>query len=369
MDDLIYMDHHATTPMHPEVFEAMRPYFMEKFGNAASNTHVAGKMARDATDKAREQVAELIHALPEEIIFTSGATESDNLAVKGAGELLQDKGNHIITCQVEHKAILETCGYMEKKGFSVTYLPVDRYGMVDPEAVKKAITDQTILITIMLANSEVGTIEPLKQISLAAKEKGVMVHTDAAQAAGRIPVDVEDLGVDMLSLSGHKMYGPKGVHGGGHERKMRSGTLNGPGIVGLGKACEVALKEMPEESERLRQLRDKFYKGITSRLDKVHLNGHPEHRLPNNLNLTFEFVEGEGLILSLKGVAVSSGSACTSDSLESSYVLRAMGVPDWLAHCSIRFGLGRSNTEDHVDYVIGLLDKHVKRLRAMSPLA
>ena len=384
MDELIYMDHHATTPVHPEVFEAMKPCLMENFGNPASTTHMVGKLAYEATENAREMVARLINAQPEEIVFTSGATESDNMAVKGAGEALQKSGNHIITCRVEHKAILEACKFMEKKGFNVTYLPVDKYAMVDPADVEKAITDKTILVTIMMANSEVGTIEPIKEIAGVAHNKGVLMHTDAAQAAGKIKVDVHDLGVDLLSLSGHKMYGPKGVgamyvkkktkltplfHGGGHEKKRRSGTLNVPGIVGLGEACAVAIRDMSQDSERVRKLRDKLYEGITSRIERVYLNGHPEKRLPNNLNLTFEFVEGEGLILSLKGVAVSSGSACTSDSLESSYVLRAMGIPDWLAHCSIRFGLGKSNTEEQIDYVIGLLVKNVARLRAMSPLS
>lgn len=380
---MIYMDHNATTPLDPEVFEAMKPYFMENFGNASSSTHIFGKIARDAVEKARSKVAELIHARDVDIIFTSGATESDNMAIKGAAWAKREQGNHIITTRIEHKAVLESCRWLEKEGFKVTYLPVDRHGMVNQEDVKKAIKDKTILISVMYANSEVGTIEPVKKIGEIASEKEITFHCDAVQAVGKVPVDVDDLKVDLLAISAHKMYGPKGVgalyvrkrvkvapliSGGGQERRRRSGTLNVPGIVGFGKACEIAMGTMEQESKRLILLRKRLLNGIMKRIEHVHLNGHPEKRIPNNLNLCFDYVEGEGLIMSLKNVAVSSGSACTSDTLEPSYVLKAMGIPDVTAHSSIRFGLGKSNTEEDVDYVIDTLEKSVEKLRAISPL-
>ncbi|MEW5806142.1 MAG: cysteine desulfurase NifS [Acidobacteriota bacterium] len=379
----IYMDHNATTPLDREVLDAMMPYLTEHFGNPSSSTHIFGKIARDAVEEARGKVARLINARDADIVFTSGATESDNMAIKGVAWARREEGNHIITCKVEHKAVLDSCKWLEKEGFQVTYLPVDRYAMVDPDDVRKAITDKTVLVSIMHANSEVGTIEPIKEIGEITSERGVAFHCDAVQAVGKIPVDVENLKVDFLSISGHKIYGPKGVGalyirkrvkmvplmtGGGQERQRRSGTLNVPGIVGLGKACETAMRDMEKESRRLVALRTRLLEGIMNRIDHVYLNGHPENRIPNNLNLSFDYVEGEGLIMSLKNVAVSSGSACTSQTLEPSYVLRAMGIPDATAHSSVRFGLGKSNSEEDVDYVIDLLEKGVRRLRAISPL-
>jgi cysteine desulfurase len=379
----IYMDHNATTPVDPRVLEAMLPYYKELFGNASSSTHEYGRLARVATEEAREKVASLIGATSEEIILTSGATEADNLAVKGVAWARRDRGNHIVTSRVEHKAVLDTCKYLEKEGFEVTYLPVDKYGMVDPSDVAKSITDKTILVSIMQVNSEVGTVNPIEDIGRITKERGVLFHCDAVQGVGKVRTRVDELHVDLLSLSGHKFYGPKGVgalyvrkglklvplfHGGGHERKLRSGTLNTPGIVGLGEACALRELEMEEEAARLTRLRERMRKAIESKIERVYLNGHPEKRQPGNLNFSFEYVEGEALILSLKDVAVSSGSACTSDSLESSYVLLAMSVPEALAHCSIRFGLGRGNTEKDVDYVVDLLVKNVARLRELSPL-
>ena len=366
----IYMDNHATTPTDWRVLEAILPYFTEKFGNAASRNHSFGWEAEEAVDKARNQIAALINAKSKEIIVTSGATESDNLAIKGVVEFYKDKGNHIITCLTEHKAVLDSCRALERAGkATVTYLPVDRYGMVNPDDVRKAITDKTVLITIMYANNEIGTIHPIGEIGRIAKENGIVFHCDAVQAVGKIPVDVERDGIDLLSLSGHKIYGPKGVgaiyvrsksprvritaqmDGGGHERGMRSGTLNVAGIVGLGKACEIAKGEMSEEGQRLTQLRSKLQAGIFERLDDVFLNGHPTERLPGNLNLSFAYVEGESLLMGINDVAVSSGSACTSASLEPSYVLKALGAGDDLAHSSIRFGLGRWTTEEEIDYV------------------
>lgn len=387
MGRVVYMDNHATTPMDPRVLEAMLPYFCEKFGNAASRNHRFGWEAEAAVDHAREQIARLINAKPKEIIFTSGATESDNLALKGIVEFYKDKGTHIITAVTEHKAILDTCKTLERTGKAqVTYLPVDKYGLVDPDDVRQAITDKTILISIMYANNEIGTIHPLREIGKLAKEKGIFFHSDATQGVGKIPVDVEGMGIDLLSISAHKMYGPKGcgalyvrskgprvrltpmMDGGGHERGMRSGTLNVSGIAGFGKACELSGGEMETEAARTLQMRERLRDGIFSQLDEVYLNGHPTHRLPGNLNVSFAFVEGESLLMGLKDIAVSSGSACTSATLEPSYVLKSLGVGDDLAHTSIRFGLGRFNTIEDVDYVVDRVVSEVRRLRDMSPL-
>jgi cysteine desulfurase len=386
----IYLDHHATTPLAPAVLEGMMPYFTEKFGNAASRTHRYGWEAEEAVQTAREQVATLINAKPEEIIFTSGATESDNLALKGIAWAYRDKGHHIITTTTEHKAILDTCKALEQQGFEVTYVPVDRTGWVDPEDIRHAITPQTILISVMYVNSEIGTIGPLADIGAIAREHGVLLHSDAVQGVGKIACDVEALQVDLLSLSAHKIYGPKGVgalyvrktrpqrirlqalmDGGGHERGFRSGTLNVPGIVGMGQACVLCHQLWPAESDRLHRLRQRLYDGLTSRLDDVYLNGAPPaQRVPGNLNLSFAYVEGESLLLSLQNVvALSSGSACTSGSHEPSYVLQAIGVDDSLAHASIRFGLGRDTTEGEIDTVIDAVVEKVTRLRALSPIA
>ncbi|HZO82583.1 MAG TPA: IscS subfamily cysteine desulfurase [Candidatus Binataceae bacterium] len=383
----IYMDNHATTPVDPRVLDAMLPYFREKFGNAASRNHSFGWEAEEAVDKARGQVAALINAKPKEIIFTSGATESDNEAIKGVVEFYKDKGSHVITCVTEHKAVLDSCRALERAGkATVTYLPVDKYGMVDPDAVRRAITDKTVLITVMYANNEIGTIHPVAEIGRIAKERGIIFHCDAVQAVGKIPVDVERDGIDLLSISAHKIYGPKGVgalyvrskgprvrltpiiDGGGHERGMRSGTLNVPGIVGLGAACEIAGAEMAEEAVRVGELRDKLQAGLFERLDEIYLNGHPTERLPGNLNVSFAYVEGESLLMGVNDVAVSSGSACTSATLEPSYVIRALGINEELAHSSIRFGLGRFNTEEEIDYATERVAREVKRLREMSPL-
>ena len=377
------MDHNATTPVDPRVLEAMLPYYKELFGNPSSSTHDYGRLARTAVVEAREKVSALLGCHPDEVIFTSGATEADNLAVKGVAWALKDKGNHIITSSVEHKAILDTCRYLAKNGYDVTYLPVDKYGMVDPSDVEGAITDKTILVSIMQVNSEVGTVNPIEQIGQITRSKGVLFHCDAVQGVGKIRVKVDELGVDLLSMSGHKIYGPKGIgalylrkgiklvplsHGGGQERKIRSGTLNTPGIVGMGETCTLRDLEMDEEAERLIGLRNRMRKQIESRIEKAYLNGHPEKRQPGNLNFSFEYVEGEALILSLRDVAVSSGSACTSELLESSYVLLAMGVPEAIAHCSVRFGLGKGNTEEEVDHVVDLLESNVAKLRDLSPL-
>ena len=383
----IYMDNHATTPVDPRVLEAMLPYFTTTFGNAASRTHSYGWTAEAAVDDARDTIAQLINAdSGKEIVFTSGATESDNLAIKGVAEYYQSKGNHIITTVIEHKAVLDSCKRLEKQGFQVTYLPVGKDGLVDPEAVRQAITDKTILVSVMLANNEVGTIQPLGEIGKITRERGVLLHCDAVQGIGKTPFDVRAMNVDLASLTAHKIYGPKGVgalyvrrskprvrlvalmDGGGHERGNRSGTLNVPGIVGFAKASEILIKEGAQEIERIRGLRDKLKTSIMSNLDQVILNGHAEKRLPGNLNLSFAFVEGEGLMMAIKDVAVSSGSACTSASLEPSYVLRALGIGEELAHTSIRFGLGRFNTEEEVDYVADLVTGKVKKLRDMSPL-
>ena len=382
----VYMDNHATTPMDPRVLEEMLPYFMEKFGNAASRNHAFGWAAEEAVETAREQIAKLIGATPKEIIFTSGATESDNLAIKGVAEMYREKGNHIITAVTEHKAVLDTCKRLEKYGYRVTYLPVQKDGLVDLEDLKRAIDDKTILVTIMAANNEIGILQPWAEIGKICRERGVLFHTDAVQAVGKVPIDVNKDNIDLLSISGHKIYGPKGVgalyvrrknprvqvsaiiDGGGHERGMRSGTLNVPGIVGLGKACELARLEMAEEAKKLGGLRDRLKDRIMGRLDEVFINGTMEHRLPGNLNISFAYVEGESLLMGINDVAVSSGSACTSATLEPSYVLKALGTGDDLAHSSIRFGIGRFNNEAEVDYVADRVCETVERLRELSPL-
>jgi cysteine desulfurase len=382
----IYMDYHATTPTDPRVVEAMLPYFTENFGNSASRNHAFGWAAEEAVEAGRKQVADLIGANPKEIIFTSGATESNNLAIKGVAEMYREKGNHIITCVTEHKAVIDTCKKLEKQGARVTYLPVQKDGRIDLDDLRDAITDKTILISIMTANNEIGVLQPIAEIGAIAKEKGILFHTDAVQAVGKIPVDVTALKVDLLSLSAHKMYGPKGVgalyvrrrnprvllaeqiSGGGHERGMRSGTLNVPGIVGIGKAAAICKAEMTTESERLRTLRDRLNEKFHKSLDEIYINGSMEHRLPHNLNISFAYVEGESLLMGINDVAVSSGSACTSASLEPSYVLKALGAGDDLAHSSIRFGLGRWTTDEEVDYVVEKLTNVVRRLREMSPL-
>jgi cysteine desulfurase len=382
----IYMDNHATTPIEPRVLEAMLPYFTDKFGNAASRNHSFGWSAEEAVENARQQVASLINATAKEIIFTSGATESDNLMIKGVAEMYREKGNHIITQAIEHKAVLDTCKNLEKHGFEVTYLPVERDGRVNPEDVRKAIRPTTILISIMYANNEIGVINPIAEIGKIAKEHGVIFAVDGVQAVGKVPVDVQKDNIDLLAISAHKIYGPKGVgalyvrrrnprvqlsaiiDGGGHERGMRSGTLNVPGIVGLGKACEVCQQEMPKEAERLRGLRERLRAGLEAKLDEVFINGSMEHRLPNNLNMSFAYVEGESLLMGINDVAVSSGSACTSATLEPSYVLKALGVGEDLAHTSIRFGLGRFTTQEEVDYVVDKMVQVVTKLRELSPL-
>ena len=382
----IYMDNHATTPVDPRVFEAMRPYLTNIFGNSASRNHSFGWEAEEATEKARKQVASLIGATSKEIVFTSGATESNNLALKGVAEMYAEKGNHIITAATEHKAILDTCKRLEKHGTRVTYLPVQQNGLVDLDQLRMAITDKTVLISIMHANNEIGVLQPIREIGKIAKERGILVHTDGTQAAGKIPVGVLEDNIDLMSIRAHKMYGPKGVgalyvrrrnprvqltaqmDGGGHERGMRSGTLNVPGIVGLGEACALAQAEMPAESKRLAFLRDKLKERLLNSLDEVYINGTLEHRLPNNLNISFAYVEGESLLMGINEIAVSSGSACTSATLEPSYVLKALGAGDDLAHSSIRFGLGRFNTEEEVDYVAGKVIEVVKKLRELSPL-
>jgi len=382
----IYMDNHATTPLDPRVLEAMLPYFTEKFGNAASRNHSFGWSAEEAVEKARQQVASLINASAKEIIWTSGATESDNLMIKGVAEMYREKGNHIITQAIEHKAVLDTCKNLEKHGFEVTYLPVQKDGRVSLDDLRKAIKPTTILISVMYANNEIGVINPISEIGKIAKEHGIFFAVDGVQAVGKIPVDVQKDNIDLLAISAHKLYGPKGVgalyvrrrnprvqlsaiiDGGGHERGMRSGTLNVPGIVGLGKACELCQQEMPTESVRLRGLRDRLKAGLEAKLDEVYINGSLEHRLPNNLNMSFAYVEGESLLMGINDVAVSSGSACTSATLEPSYVLKALGVGEDLAHTSIRFGLGRFTTEEEVDYVTDKMVQVVTKLRELSPL-
>jgi len=365
----------------------MLPYFVEKFGNSASRNHAFGWEAEEAVENARKQIARLIHADPKELVFTSGATESDNLALKGVVEMYREKGDHVITSMTEHRAVLDTAKALEtKRGIKVTYLPVDKTGMVSPDDVRNAITDKTVLISIMLANNEIGTINPIKEIGRIAKEKGILFHCDATQGVGKIPVDVQEMGIDLMSFTAHKIYGPKGVgalyvrkkgprvriapiiDGGGHERGMRSGTLPVPLIVGFGKACELCEQEMAAESVKLATMRDRLQAGIMNTLDEVYLNGHPTQRLPHNLNISFAYVEGESLLMGVKEIALSSGSACTSATLEPSYVLRALGVGSDLAHSSIRFGLGRFNTDEEVEYTIKRIIETVTRLREMSPL-
>jgi len=382
----IYLDNHATTPVDPRVLEAMLPYFTERFGNAASKSHPFGWEAESAVDTAREQIAKLIGAVAKEIVITSGATESDNLAIKGVADAYREKGNHIVTCVTEHKAVLDSCKILQKHGFDVTYLPVRSDGLIDVQHLKEALTDRTILISLMAANNEIGTINPIKEIGRLAKEKNILFHTDATQGVGKIPLNVETMGIDLLSLTAHKMYGPKGVgalyvrsnkprvkltpliDGGGHERGMRSGTLNIPGIVGLGKACELAQKEMSAEGERLIALRERLKDGILAELDDVYINGHEVKRLAGNLNMSFAYIEGESLLMGLKDIAVSTGSACTSASLEPSYVLKAIGLADELAYSAIRFGLGRFNTEEEIDFTIHRVVEEVHRLREISPV-
>lgn len=383
----IYMDNHATTPTDPRVVEAMLPYFSDKFGNAASRSHVFGWTAEEAVNKSRDTLAKLLGAdSGKEIIFTSGATESNNLAIKGVAEFYRERGDHIITSVIEHKAVLDTCKRLEKQGFRVTYLPVGKDGRVRPEDVRAAIDDKTILVSIMLANNEIGTINPIEEIGRITREKGVLFHVDAVQGVGKTPFDVQKMNVDLASISAHKIYGPKGIgalyvrrskprvrlvaqmDGGGHERGMRSGTLNVPGIVGFAKAAEILIEEGEAETKRILALREKLRTRLMSELEEVTVNGSLEHRLAGNLNISFAFVEGEALMMAIKDVAVSSGSACTSASLEPSYVLRALGVEEDLAHSSIRFGIGRFNTEEEIDYVANLVIDKVKKLREMSPL-
>jgi cysteine desulfurase len=382
----IYMDNHATTPLDPRVLDAMMPFLTDKFGNAASRNHQFGWDAEQAVESARKEIAALIGADPREIVITSGATESDNLAVKGVANMYREKGDHIITCVTEHKAILDSCKHLEKDGYRVTFLPVTDKGFVDLDDLQRAITDKTVLITIMTANNEVGVIQDIKAIGKIARERGVIFHTDAVQAAGKIPFNVNDLNVDLASISAHKMYGPKGVgalyvrrrnprvlltpiiDGGGHERGMRSGTLNVPGIVGFGKAAELARKDLAIESADMLRLRERLRHTLERELDEVYINGDLAKRLPGNLNMSFAYVEGESLLMGINDIAVSSGSACTSASLEPSYVLKALGVGEDLAHTSIRFGIGRFNTEEEVDYVANRVIEVVRRLRDLSPL-
>jgi len=382
----IYMDNHATTPVDPRVVEEMLPYFNEKFGNAASRNHSFGWAAEEAVEQARERIAKILGATAKEIIFTSGATESDNLAIKGVAEMYKEKGNHIVTAVTEHKAVLDTCKRLEKYGYWVTYLPVQTDGLIDLDDLRHAIGDKTILVTIMAANNEIGVLQPIAEIGKICRERGVPFHSDAAQALGRVPLDVNQQSIDLASISGHKIYGPKGVgalyvrrknprvqvsaimDGGGHERGMRSGTLNVPGIVGLGKACAIASEEMAIEAPHLAKLRSRLRDKIMGRLDDVYINGSMDHRMPGNLNMSFAYVEGESLLMGINDVAVSSGSACTSAALEPSYVLKALGTNDDLAHSSIRFGIGRFNTEAEIDYVADRVVETVTRLRDLSPL-
>jgi cysteine desulfurase len=381
----IYMDYHATTPVDPRVLEAMLPYFKGEFGNAASKSHAFGWRAEEAVEAARAQVAGLIGATPRELVWTSGATESNNLAIKGVAEFHAAKGKHLVTVATEHKAVLDSMHALERHGWAVTVLPVGRDGRLDPAALQAALRPDTVLVSVMHANNETGVIQPIEQIGAITRAAGVLFHCDAVQSAGKIPFDVEKAQIDLASLTAHKLYGPKGVgalyvrrkprvrltaqiDGGGHERGLRSGTLNVPGIVGFGVACQLAAAERETEAARVLQLRERLRRGLEAGLELVTLNGSLEHRLPGNLNLSFACVEGESLMMAIKDVAVSSGSACTSASLEPSYVLRAMGVADDLAHGSLRFGLGRFTTAEEVDHVIGLVIAKVKRLREMSPL-
>lgn len=383
----IYFDHSATTPVDRRVLDEMLPYFAEDFGNPASRNHPFGWKAEQAIDTAREQIASLIGAQPKEIVFTSGATESDNLALFGTAYFLKEKGNHIITVNTEHKAILDSCLKLSREGFDITYLGVSPEGLIDLDELRAAITDKTILVSVMFVNNEIGVIQDLRAIGAICRERGVFFHTDAVQGVGKLPFNVDDLNVDMASITGHKMYGPKGIgalyvrsrkprvrlspliYGGGHEKGMRSGTLNTPGIVGLGKACEIYNgPEREEEAARLLKLRERLWNGLNSKLDHIYLNGSWEHRLPGNLNVSFEFVEGESILMAMKDIAVSSGSACTSASLEPSHVMKALGLGDELAHSSIRFTLGRHNTEEEVDYTIDIVVAAIKRLRDLSPI-
>lgn len=381
----VYMDYQATTPMDPRVFEEMVPYFVEKFGNPHSRGHKYGWEAEAACEKAREQVADLIGANPKEIIFTSGATESNNMALKGIAKFYGAKKNHIITCVTEHKCVIDTCRNLEREGMEVTYLPVDNEGIIDLEQLKEAITDKTAVVSIMAVNNEIGVIQPIKEIGAICRERGVFFHTDAAQSFGKIPMNVEEMNIDLMSISGHKIYGPKGVgaiyvrrrprvrltpliNGGGQERGFRSGTLPVPLVVGLGKAAEIARLEMGAENERIARLYNKLYNSLVANIKDVYLNGHAEKRIKTNLNLSFAYIEGESMIMAIKELAVSSGSACTSASLEPSYVLRAIGVGEDLAHTSIRFGIGRFTTEEEVDFAIEKVTGAIDKLRDMSPL-
>jgi len=384
-DKPLYLDYQATTPTDPRVVEKMLPFFSERFGNPHSRTHHYGWDAEDVVEEARAKIASLIGASPKEIIFTSGATESNNLALQGVGRFYKDRKNHIITCVTEHKCVLDTCRHLEQEGFDVTYLPVQENGLIELGKLAEAMTDKTLMVSIMAVNNEIGVIQPIKEIGAMCRERGIFFHTDAAQAAGKIPIDVDDMNIDLMSISGHKLYGPMGIgvlyvrrrprvrlvamiNGGGQERGMRSGTLPTPLCVGIGEACAIAQKEMGAEAERLKMLRDRFHAGIDARLSEVYLNGDLEHRIPGNLNLSFAYVEGEGLMMGVNDLAVSSGSACTSASLEPSYVLRALGVEEELAHTSLRIGLGRFTTEEEVDYAVEKIATEVTRLREMSPL-
>ena len=384
-DQPIYLDYQATTPMDPRVLEAMMPYFTHKFGNPHSRSHSYGWEAEEAVEKARAQVAKLIGADEKEMIFTSGATESNNLAIRGVAEFYKDRKNHIVTTVTEHKCVLDTCRHLEQQGFEVTYLPVQKNGLIDLEVLRAAVTDKTVLVSIMAVNNEIGVIQPLAEIGKICREKKAFFHTDAAQAAGKIPLDVEAMNIDLMSISGHKIYGPKGIGalyvrrkprirlvplivGGGQERGFRSGTLPTPLCVGLGEAAEIAMKEMDAESKRLAKLQARMLKGLNAKLTDIHVNGDLEHRIPGNLNIGFAYVEGESLMMGIKGLSVSSGSACTSASLEPSYVLRALGVEEDMAHTSLRIGLGRFTTEHEVDTAVDELVHHVNKLRAMSPL-
>jgi cysteine desulfurase len=384
-DQPIYLDYQATTPMDPRVLEAMLPYFTYKFGNPHSRSHAYGWEAEEGVEKARGQVAKLIGADEKEVIFTSGATESNNLAIRGVAEFYKDRKNHVVTTVTEHKCVLDTCRHLEQSGFEVTYLPVQKNGLIDLEALKAAITDKTVVVSIMAVNNEIGVIQPLEEIGKICREKKVFFHTDAAQAAGKIPLDVEKMNIDLMSISGHKIYGPKGIGalyvrrkprvrlvplivGGGQERGFRSGTLPTPLCVGLGEAAEICLKEMDGEARRLKKLQERMLKGLNDKLTEIVVNGDLEHRIPGNLNISFAYVEGESLMMGIKGLSVSSGSACTSASLEPSYVLRALGVEEEMAHTSLRIGLGRFTTEQEVDTAVDELVRHVNKLRAMSPL-
>ena len=382
----LYLDNHATTKLDPRVLEKMMPYFTDEFGNAASRNHVFGWKADEAVEHARTQIANLIGASSKEIVFTAGATESNNLAIKGVAEMYAERGNHIITMAIEHKAVLDTCKHLEQQGIRVTYLPVQQNGLIDLEQLKAAITDKTILVSIMYANNEIGVIQPVKEIGAICHERGVLFHTDGVQAVGKVPVNVIDDNIDLMSITAHKLYGPKGVgalyvrrknprvklasqmDGGGHERGMRSGTLNVPGIVGFGEACEIAQKEMAAESKRLQTMRDWLAQKLQSELDETYVNGSMEHRLPHNLNISFAYVEGESLLMGINDIAVSSGSACTSATLEPSYVLKALGAGDDLAHSSIRYGIGRFNTQEEIEYAAEKTIDVVKKLRELSPL-